>query len=201
MKNNPTAIVIHCSDVSYLRVPDQFRSINSYHRDEREFPVSTLGIYVGYQRLITGGKNYKCREDNEEGAHTNQTLDSKSMNVQSLGICVGFDGDVEYPRADDYALLKAQVRIWQDTYGIPDTRVFYHRHFATDKTCPGSLLQADWMAALLDRGAPEPKAVSQYTNRVAIEEAARKEALTISLMQLLVERLTALYYELKKRKQ
>lgn len=151
MNNTPQWIIIHCSDVSYTKISDQFVSINAYHRDDREFPVSSLGLYVGYHRLITGGKNYKCREDWEVGAHCNQKLDGKSMNTQSLGICVGFDGDIEYLKQNEYDLLKAQVNEWQNKYAISNDRVVYHHHFATEKTCAGSLLGLEWMVNLLKK--------------------------------------------------
>lgn len=168
MINTPKAIVIHCTDTPYSKAKDQFNAVNAYHRDERSFPKSVLGWNVGYQRLITGGKNYKAREDYEEGMHTSQIVDGVSMNLQSLGVCVGFDGDVEYMPAEEYRLLKEQVSIWQKQYGIPNEKVYFHRKFNTAKTCPGSLITDAWLELLLAPAVPEDKPISQCQKQDAI---------------------------------
>lgn len=179
--NKPKYIIIHCSDVSWTALRDQFNSINAYHRDDRGFPRSSLGYFVGYQRLVTGGRNYQARIDTEEGAHCNQVLEGVSMNFQSLGICFGGDGDIEYPHPDDYVLLKEQVQLWQRMYAIPNQNVFYHRHFAKEKTCAGSMLGDEWMARLLSTDVPAPKTPEQQENQIAI--LLKK----ISLLQRVVE--------------
>lgn len=148
MKNTPKMIIIHCSDVTEKQW-DQFQAINTYHKNDRGFPISSLGYYVGYQRLITGGKNYQCRLDTDVGAHCNQQVDGLSVNFQSLGICVGFDGDIEYMSMVHYDLLKKQVKDWQKQYSIPNEKVFFHRHFALEKSCPGNLLDSEWLRNLL----------------------------------------------------
>jgi hypothetical protein len=116
--------------------------------------LSSLGNYHGYHHLITGGKNYKCREDNEIGAHCNQKKNGISINLQSLAACVGFDGDIEQMTSMDYALLQQQVWFWQDQYGIPDEKVGFHRDYAVNKTCPGSLISKLWLVTLLRRPSP-----------------------------------------------
>lgn len=126
----PRWIIIHCSDVSYRTAYDQLSAIENYHRSQM-FPISSLGYHTGYQHLITGGKNYECRRDNEIGAHCNTVVNGLSMNEQSLGVCVGFDGDIEYMPQDWYDLLQKQVWAWQDKHNIPDERVKFHRYFAT----------------------------------------------------------------------
>jgi len=149
-KNKPKYILVHCTDCSYKTIPDQFNACNGWHKD-RDFPKSSGGLYIGYHRLITGEKNYLCREDDEVGAHCNQKQDGVSMNFQSLGVCVGFDGDIEYPTTMQYALLQKQIWDWQDKYGIPDSHVRFHRYYSTDKTCPGSLIDNKWLADILKR--------------------------------------------------
>jgi hypothetical protein len=129
--NNPKYIIIHGSDVSYRNNFDQFKAINAYHRDTMGFPQSSFGYFVGYQRLITGDKNYQCRIDTEEGAHCNAKQDGISLNFQSLGICVGFDGDIEMPTAMQYALLQRQVWEWQDQWKIPNENVRFHRYYTS----------------------------------------------------------------------
>jgi hypothetical protein len=164
-ENTPKYLVIHSSDVSYLANGDQFKSINAYHRDVRGFPQSTLGFYVGYHDLFTGGRRYKCKEEWEVGAHCNQGYDgvniyppasgkAQSMNYQSVGLCIGFDGDIELPPAIEYGLLQKRVWELQDKYKITDDRVFFHRKFALNKTCPGTLITSKWLSDLLKRPVP-----------------------------------------------
>jgi hypothetical protein len=150
--NTAKYIIIHCTDVSHSLIPDQLQSVNQYHKSDHPdapFPKSSLGYFVGYHRLITGGKNYKCREDWEEGAHCKQIRNKKSMNLQSLGVAVGFDGDIEYPRDEEKQLLKQQIKEWQKLHNIPDEHVYFHREFATWKTCPGKLIDSEWLNDLL----------------------------------------------------
>lgn len=150
MLNSPKYILLHCSDVSYTKIFDQFQSINNYHK-ERGFPISSLNYFIGYHRLITGDKNYQCRLDVDEGSHCNQKVNGVSMNFQSLSVCVGFDGDIEYPTAMQYALLQKQIWAWQDTWKIPNENVTFHRDYYAFKTCPGMLITPEWLATLLKR--------------------------------------------------
>lgn len=143
--NRPQYILIHCSDDSYTNCFDQLNKINIYHRDERGFPISSLGYWVGYHRLITGDKNYQCRLDTDVGAHCNQGYDGKtvyapgtyddtkikSMNFQSLGICWGGDGDIQFPTPIQYGLLQKQIWEWQDKWKIPNENVLFHRYFTS----------------------------------------------------------------------
>lgn len=189
MKNNPKYIIIHCSDVSYKDFPNQLDSINNYHRDVKEFPASpTTGLNVGYQTLYCGANRYICRDELEEGAHCNQVVDGKSMNIQSIGACVGFDGDIEDMPPASYALLQEDVRKWQDKYKIPNENVFFHRHFATTKTCPGSRLDDLWLAKLLKRPVSVPSAPC-----VAESPTPAKLPKWITLFQALVESLVNYY--------
>ena len=177
--NNLDKIIIHGTDVSWQKLRDQFSSVNQFHK-LRDFPLSRLGFWVGYHRLITGGKNYKCKYDSEEGAHT------IGQNFTSLGVSVGFDGDIEYPHPDDYVLLQKQVWAWQDMYQIPDSQVFFHRSFNTLKTCPGSLLGVEWMAELLRR-----------TPRLKPEEQEEKQKEILRQKISLLEKIINLYLQIK----
>lgn len=143
-------------------MPDQFLACNGWHKD-RGFPLSTLGYYVGYHRLITGDKNYQARIDTEEGAHCNQKVNGVSMNFQSLGVCIGFDGDTEYPTDIQANLLREQIWRWMDAYSIPIENVKFHREYATNKTCPGSLITKDWLTKLLQKTPVPVKEVTCIT--------------------------------------
>jgi len=148
--NIPTYILVHCTDYPMSKMENQLKACDGWHKD-RGFPKSSLNWYVGYHRLITGGENHQTRLDNDEGAHCNQVVDGKSMNIQSLAVCMGFDGDVEMPAQYQVDLLREQIWAWQDKYGVPDARVKFHRFFAKDKSCPGKLLTEDWLAKLIYR--------------------------------------------------
>ena len=153
MINIPRKIIIHCTDYSYRLMDDQFKACEGWHKD-RDFPLSSLGYHIGYHRLITGDKNYQARVDGEEGAHCNQIENGISMNFQSLGVCVGFDGDVEFPTPLQYQLLQEQVWKWQNQYSISNENVVFHRYYSKEKTCPGSLLDEIWLKNLLFRSLP-----------------------------------------------
>lgn len=168
--NKPKKILVHCSDVSQTELKDQFNSINKYHKDVREFPVSSLGIYVGYHRLITGGKNYKCREDFEIGAHCNNVVDGLSMNLQALGVGVGFDGDIEMPTTEHVKLLQQQIWEWQDKHTISNKDVEFHRDYATNKTCPGRLITREWLDEILKRPIPQ-KPIEQQIKQLNIKDS------------------------------
>lgn len=118
--------------------------------------MSSLGLFVGYHRLITGDKNYQCRLDTDVGAHCNQKEGGVSVNFQSLGVCIGFDGDIEFPLATHYQMLQQQVWDWQDVYHIPNENIRFHRYYAyvEGKTCPGSLMTDQWLKYLLHRPLP-----------------------------------------------
>lgn len=197
MLNKPKYIVIHCTDVSERDIWDQFKSVNTYHKS-RDFDLSRLGFYVGYHVLITGGKAYQAREDDEMGCHCNQSVDGITMNLQSLGVCIGFDGDIEMPSPVHYDLLKKQVMRWQRLYNIPKENVFFHRHFATNKTCPGALLDQNWLDILLQYNPeilPNPKVPTQEENQIEIKNIQDQ----ISFLTKLVIQLQALYNNLFKK--
>lgn len=148
--NNPKYCIVHCSDVSQKEIFDQYKSINAYHRDERGFPQSTLGDWIGYHYLITGETMYKCKEDFEVGAHCNFVVDGVSMNYQSIGVCIGFDGDIELPIKPHLDLFKSLIEKIMKKYDIPIERVVFHRDFDNKgKTCPGTLFTRDYMLSIL----------------------------------------------------
>lgn len=167
MVNKPKYIIIHCTDVSQKDAWDQFDSVNRYHKG-LGFTRSNSGLYVGYHRLITGGRNYKCKEDDEEGCHTNQSENGQSINFQSLGVCVGFDGDVEFPSPEHMKLLKEQVKLWQEQHNIPNIFVKFHRYFNLYKTCPGGLIKQNWLDSILEPSEPTYKPESQQKKQDAL---------------------------------
>lgn len=196
-KNKPNAILIHCTDVSYRAIPDQFHPCNGWHKD-RTFPMSSLGFYIGYHRIITGDRNYQARLDTDEGAHCNQKENGVSMNFQSLGVCIGFDGDIEMPTTMQYALLQKQVWEWQDQYGIPNERVKFHRDYATDKSCPGSLITKQWLKDLLTRPIPiTVPAKPPESMCIAQEKIIAEQKVKISALEAFINSIRSLFSNIK----
>lgn len=193
MKNNPNTIIIHCTDYPRSKMADQFVACDGWHKD-RDFPLSSLGYYTGYQRMITGDKNYQARLDTDEGAHCNQKVNGLSMNFQSLGICMGLDGDIELPTTMEYALLQKQVWAWQDQYNISNEQVKFHRFYATEKTCPGSLITDAWLKELLRRPVavvaipPKPPENMCIAQEKVIEEQKQKLAWYEQIFQWIATR-------------
>lgn len=155
MTNTVKWLLIHGTDYSYRALYDQRTACEGWHKD-RDFPISSLGSQIGYHHLFTGGKAYRCKADTDQGAHCNTVVNGISLNFQSLGYAVGFDGDIELMPAIEYGLLQRQVWADQDKYGIPNNRVLFHRDFTSTsagnkKTCPGSLITNAWLNTFLTR--------------------------------------------------
>jgi len=164
--NDPKYVLIHCTDAP-LKTGPQFWAVNAYHKS-LAFPKSTLGYYGGYHIFIEAdGTEFKYREDFEEGAHCNQLTDGKSMNVQSLAVCLAGDFDIEFPTAAQIETLKARLKKWLDRYPNLTTMVYHHRHFTPWKTCAGSLLHDDWGERLLD---PPRKEEAQAAKQAEIQK-------------------------------
>ena len=189
----PRYLVLHCTDYSFRIKNNQLKDVDSWHKD-RGFPLSSKGYFCGYHYLITGDKVYQCREDNEIGAHCNQEFDGKnvyppqsgkalSVNVQSVSVCVGFDGDIEMPTPKMYDLLQKKVWELQDKYEIPNNRVLFHRFFAKNKSCPGSLITDQWLTDLLTR--PKPIVENKISTCIVDNEVAKKPSIWDNLFALI----------------
>lgn len=194
-RNIPSYILIHTTDVSRKISNDQLASVDKYHK-QQIFNRSELGYYVGYHVLITAGKAIRCRVDDEYGNHCNNASpynDGLSMNFHSLGIAIGFDGDIEMPDEKQTELLKEQVLAWMKKWNIPLSRVMFHRDFNKGKTCPGTLITRAWLEALL---APPPppapvKPPEQVEKQEAIiEELQKQRTLLEKILELLVRLLS-----------
>ncbi len=137
MDNNPDKLIVHHDGVS--RSGPSFDVINEAHR-QRDFPLSSLGFYVGYHRLIErDGTTRTARKDEEEGAHT------IGQNRSSIGICLAGNFDIEDPTPEQIAELGAVLTHYCAKYHIPAKEIYPHRHFA-NKSCFGSRLPASFAA-------------------------------------------------------
>ena len=169
-------IIVHTSDASYRVIPRQFEAINRWHKERWPEFISSLGYWGGYHLLIEpDGAEKRYREDSEE------TAAAVGYNLNSLHVCLAFDGDSELPTPQQVEALRARLGMWCEVYDIPrDMRhIFPHRKVAPQKTCYGSLLADDWAARLL---APTPKPPPQEKNKESIE--AQKRTLLLQLVEL-----------------
>ena len=185
--NTPKYIIVHCSAISTKVSNNQFVSINNNHK-QRDFPMSSLGYYIGYHYLLTNDREYQCRLDTDEGAHCNQSRDGLSINFQSIGICWSGDGDNEMPSENYRQLL--QKRIWaiQDKYNIPNWNVYYHHFFAINKTCAGTMLNNQYLADLLKR----PSNPQLTEPCVSANDVIIKQQEQISVLQKVIDYLSSL---------
>ena len=189
MTNIPRFLMIHTSDVKQDIVFDQFNSINTYHRDEKKFPISSLGYYIGYHYLITGNKIYQCRLDTDEGSHCDFKVNGVSMNFQSIGVCWGGDGDVELPNSALREHLRRCISDLMYKYDIPIDRVVFHRDYNNQgKTCPGTLFTRDYLLNFL-----QPPAGPKPITNMCVEEGKiiETQKQQIGRLQILVQSLLA----------
>lgn len=137
--NIPDKIIVHHDGVS--RVGPSFDIINEYHKG-REFPLSSLGHYVGYHYWIEAdGTVRQARIESEEGAHT------FGQNFSSVGIGMAGNFDVEWPSLPQIEALSKLMSEVANRHGIQPLAIFPHRHFA-NKTCYGSRLDNNWAREL-----------------------------------------------------
>lgn len=119
-------------------VPDpQFAAVNEWHK-ARNFPLSSLGFYVGYHYLIEkDGTVTQARDEDEIGAH------DQGENFDSIGVALvgNFDKTDPTPEQEE-TLGKILVRML-DEYGLTIWDIEPHRK--NDATsCYGTRLPDGW---------------------------------------------------------
>lgn len=133
----PKRIIWHHSADGAQR--PQFDKINAYHKT-LQFPVSSLGFYVGYHWLIEyDGSIRQARPETEIGAH------DTGENLNSIGICLAGDFNVSLPNERQTQAVCWLVGEIRKRWPIPLTRIEPHRW--DDQTdCPGQKLTDEWLA-------------------------------------------------------
>lgn len=140
MENVPRQIIVHHT-AAVAPVP-QFDAINEWHK-AREFPLSSLGYYVGYHYVIEkDGTTRQARKDDEGGAH------AIGANFNSIGICLVGDFDIELPTEAQIIALGALIESKQHEHSLPVDAVYPHRH-VSNTGCFGSRLPDDWAIQVL----------------------------------------------------
>ena len=135
LRNVPRKIIVHhTADAS--RGP-QLGKVNQDHRKKWEFR-SSLGSYVGYHYFIEkDGAVWQTRDEREEGAHT------RGHNLDSIGICLAGDFDLESPTGNQKLSLVKVVDRLAKIYQIPPYEIHPHRLFAAT-SCYGLRLSDSW---------------------------------------------------------
>lgn len=154
MPNKPDKIIVH--HTAATEPLPQFDAINDWHK-ARDFPVSSLGFYVGYQYVIEKDGTIKtARSETEEGAHT------LGQNFSSVGICLVGNFDIELPTQEQIDALTALMSQVANRHNIEPTSIYPHRHFA-NKDCYGTKLDFNWARLLF---------IAYEKNRIAAAEGA-----------------------------
>ncbi len=153
--NRPRYLVIHHTggtDANPLADTSgqTFEVVNEYHRERwSASTLSSLGFYIGYHYFIDrAGVVTRGRDDEDEGAHCNQMQDGKSMNLQSIGICLAGNFDATMPTDAQVASLRQLLHDKHQQWNIPVASILPHRHWAP-KTCYGRHLSDSWAHDLI----------------------------------------------------
>ena len=140
--NKPDKIIVHHEAPPVIVSGNRFAIVNAFHK-EKDFPISSLGYYVGYHYFIEkSGIIKQARLDSDTGAHT------VGYNEDSIGICLAGNFDIELPTKEQEKSLRGLLVKKSKELSIPFSRVYPHRIFAT-KTCYGSKLSDTWADDLL----------------------------------------------------
>jgi N-acetylmuramoyl-L-alanine amidase len=127
----PKRIIVH--HTADGQTAHQFDKVNAYHQT-REFPLSSLGFYVGYHYLIENdGSIRQARMPEEIGAH------DQGENANSVGIAFAGNFNETNPTPEQvkaYAMLVHELRT---TYRIQIIHIEPHRLDDTTD-CPGTRL-------------------------------------------------------------
>ena len=133
----PTALIIHHEWGS-----NGFYGVNEYHRQLWNFK-SSLGFFIGYQYYIaSNGVVYQGRADDEEGAHC------KGKNLDSIGICLEGNFDLNRPTNAQILSLKNLILKKMTEYAIKPDQIFSHRTYAPYKPYPGKLFKESELKSL-----------------------------------------------------
>lgn len=115
----------------------QFEAINEWHKD-RDFPLSTLGYFVGYHRVIEADGSVRIAR-----LDTERDCDSFGHNYDSLSVCLAGNFDLKPPTQAQSNALGALLSHWCTLWGLEDSEIFPHRRF-NPTSCPGKLLPDNW---------------------------------------------------------
>lgn len=97
---------------------------------------------IGYHYIIRkNGTVEQGRPELNRGAH----CVDMGMNSCSIGICLSGHHDQEYLKSDQLNALLNLCRSLMDFYSVPLKNILGHRETGAVKTCPGNLIDMDWL--------------------------------------------------------
>ncbi len=141
----PTKVIIHHS-LTKDSGTVSWSAIRRYHMQELGW--DDIGYHYGIELV---GDHYEVlvgRPENVQGAHCKQC----GRNHDSLGICFIGNFDIESPSDE---MLSRAVSVFSPIItrlGIDFSQIFTHNHFASYKTCPGTLFPMIRFKEALFRG-------------------------------------------------
>ena len=110
-------------------------AIRRYHTQVKCW--DDIGYHFGIELIEDNFEILFGRPLHKQGAHT------KGHNSGSIGICVVGNFDKVKPPAGVIRKLCELVLLMQRAYDIRDSSIYFHRDFASYKTCPGKLFDKE----------------------------------------------------------
>jgi N-acetylmuramoyl-L-alanine amidase len=138
--NKPKNIIIHHSLVKNSLNKDQFSAICHYH-EEKGWGKKTGYHYV----IVANGKVYEGKKEEEAGCHCKEN----NMNLLSLGICLTGNFDLDEPTNPQIFALRDLLKKLTVKYRISSNNIFFHKDFATYKSCPGKNMDRNFIRNLV----------------------------------------------------
>jgi len=151
----PENIILHCS-----ATPDgrtfSWGAIRRYHIERNGW--SDIGYHYGIEEYEDGIVLLQGRSPWVQGAHCR----AGGRNRDSLGVCVVGCFDEVPPSPDLYLVTVMTLRYLSYTFGIPPERIYGHREFESQKTCPGLKWNLPELRADVGRGLHSHPEVGYY---------------------------------------
>lgn len=138
-----TQIAVHHTAVGRNGLP-QLYAVNRYHKQKWGMK-SSLGWYVGYNFFVDeSGVITQCRSlEDETVANVGHNCDVPER-CDTISVCFSGNGDVE-------RLNTRQEQAWREFIeNYPNLKITLHRDIQANRTCPGTLIDVEYLNGLLD---------------------------------------------------
>lgn len=138
----PNSIIVHCSATKDSGTVS-WAAIREYHT--KTLGWSDIGYHFGIERVGDQYEMLAGRPINVQGAHCR----AGGMNAMSLGVCFIGDYDTEPPPDEMIAIGAKYIAGLCDGLIISPNRIYGHRNFEENKTCPGKMFDVDKLVSLV----------------------------------------------------
>jgi N-acetyl-anhydromuramyl-L-alanine amidase AmpD len=140
------SLIIHHSATSKDFDTDKsIQSFNTNHKLRLHKEKNGFGMHLAYHYIIGGeGKVINTRPANEAGWHASNYW----VNLNSLGICLIGNFDLEKPNAEQVYALRDLLRRLCAKYNLKKENIHLHSEYAK-KTCPGKHLKKEFIQSLV----------------------------------------------------